>query len=93
MAKLMFQTDDGTDHEVSISSIKTKGLGEGDVVLAKYEVGDLPEDKAHLAGQALAQLKSVLEGAFPEGVKVIVVATRSGKDDVSIKIVKDKTVK
>ena len=93
MAKLLFEDDKGQQHEVKMDTIKSKGLTENDVVLAKYEVGEIPVEYRDLAGQALAKLKSMLEQALPEGVKVVVVATRNGKEDVNIKVLKNKISK
>ena len=93
MAKLLFEDDNGTQHEININTVKSKGITENDVVLAKYEVGDIDREYTELAGQALSQLKAMLENVFPEGVKVAVVATRNGKEDVSIKILKNKVQK
>lgn len=90
MARLLFETDGGDIQEVKLSTIKTKSLAPSDVVLASYEVGDIPEDKKNLAGAELLRLKSILEQAFPENTKILVTATRNGKEDISIKIVKDK---
>ncbi len=90
MAKLLFQTDDGSTHEINMSSIKTKGLSDSDVVIASYEIGDIPEDKSSLVGAELLRLKTMLEQAFPPKTKILVTAMRHGKEDVSIKIVKGK---
>lgn len=92
-ARLIFEDDQGSQHEIKMASVKTKGLTENDVVLAKYEVGDVQPEYKDLAGQALSQLKTMLEGVMPEGVKVAVVATRNGKEDVDIKILKNKVQK
>lgn len=92
-ARLLFEDESGQQHEVKMSSVKTKGLTENDVVLAKYEVGDIQPEYKDLAGQALSQLKAMLENVMPDGVKVAVVATRNGKEDVDIKILKNKAQK
>ena len=91
MAKLIFETDDGQQNEIKISSIKTKALTADDVVFATYEVGDISEDQRQMAGAELLRLKEMLELAFPEGTKVMVAASRNGKEDISIKIIKNKT--
>jgi hypothetical protein len=85
--------DDGFQHEVVLTQVKAKSIDPGDVVIASYEVGDIPNDDGYRrsAGAALAQLKETLERVFPKGVNVVVVATRNGKEDISIKIIKDKT--
>ncbi len=93
MAKLLFETEDGETREVKFSSIKTKGLTLDDVVVATYEVGNIKEDQKHLAGAELLRLKEMLTQAFPVGTKILVAAARNGKEDVSIKIIKDKTKK
>jgi hypothetical protein len=91
MAKLLFETDDGEQREVKLSTVKTRNLGEDDVVMATYEVGEISEDQKQMAGAELLRLKQMLEQAFPEGTKILVAASRNGKEDVSIKIIKDKT--
>lgn len=91
MAKLIFETDDGVQNEIKISSVKTKALTLDDVVIATYEVGELDEEQKKLAGAELLRLKSMLEQAFPKDTKILVAASRNGKEDVSIKIIKDKT--
>jgi len=93
MAKLLFQTDDGETREINIGSVKTKGLTESDVVIASYEIGDIPEDKSGLVGAELMRLKTMLEQAFPPKTKILVTAMRHGKEDISIKIVKAGTEK
>jgi len=93
MAKLLFEDDKSVSHEINLETIKTKGLTENDVVLAKYEVGEIPVEHRDLAGQALAKLKSMLEEVMPEGVKVVVIATRNGKEDINIKVLKNKAKK
>lgn len=90
MAKLLFEDDNGAQHEINLDTVKSKGITENDVVLAKYEVGDIGREYTELAGQALSRLKAMLENVFPKGVKVAVVAARNGKEDVSIKILKNK---
>lgn len=93
MAKLIFEDDNKIKHEINIDNVKTKGITENDVILAKYEVGEVSPEYRELAGQALSQLKTMLEQAMPEGVKVVVVATRNGKEDVNIKVLKNKAHK
>ena len=90
MAKLLFQTDDGENREVSLNTVKVKGLSENDVVIANYEIGNIPEDKSSLVGAELYRLKTMLEQAFPPKTKILVTAMRNGKEDVSIKIIKGK---
>lgn len=91
MAKLIFETDDGQQNEIKISSIKTKALTTDDVVVATYEVGDISDDQRSMVSAELLRLKEMLEMAFPEGTKVLVAASRNGKEDISIKVIKDKT--
>lgn len=91
MAKLLFETDDGVQSEIKISSIKTKALTLDDVVMATYELGDITKDQAAMAGPELLRLKEMLTQAFPEGTKVLVAASRKGVPDIDIKIIKDKT--
>lgn len=93
MAKLLIEDDKGVSHDINLETIKTKGLTENDVILAKYEVGELPVEYRDLAGQTLAKLKTMLEEVMPEGVKVVVVATRNGKEDIDIKVLKNKAKK
>lgn len=91
MPKLIFETDDGQQNEIKISSIKTKALTTDDVVVATYEVGDISDDQRSMVSAELLRLKEMLEMAFPEGTKVLVAASRNGKEDISIKVIKDKT--
>lgn len=90
MAKLLFETDSGETHEIKLDTVKTKNLAADDVIIANYEVGDLPEDQKQLAGAELLRLRSLLMEAFPEGSKILVTAMRHGKEDISIKIVKNQ---
>ena len=89
MAKLLFETDDGETREINLNTIKTKSITENDVIIASYEIGDITEDKNNLVAAELMRLKTMLEQAFPK-TKILVTAMRHGKEDVSIKIVKDK---
>ena len=91
MGKLLFETDEGDVKEVTFSAVKTKNLTTEDIIIASYEVGDISDAQKNLAGKALLDLKTLLERQFPEGQKILVTAMRHGKEDVSIKIVKDKT--
>lgn len=92
-SKLIFEDEAGLQHEIKLETVKMKGITENDVVLAKYEVGDIQEEYKDLASHALTQLKNTLESVFPDGVKVVVVATKNGKEDVDIKILKNKIEK
>ncbi|MBP6914365.1 hypothetical protein KBB74_02635 [Candidatus Parcubacteria bacterium] len=89
MAKLLFETDDGQVREINLNTIKTKSITENDVIIAGYEIGDIAEDKNNLVAAELVRLKTMLEQAFPK-TKILVTAMRHGKEDVSIRIVKDK---
>lgn len=93
MGKLIFEDDSNTQHEIKIDTIKTKNITSDDVILANYEVGDIKDEYKDLASKALTQLKTMLEEVMPEGVKVVVVATRNGKKDVNIKVLKNKAEK
>ena len=88
MAKFIFKDDDGSEHEIKLSAIKAKALKKGDVVIANYEIGNANNVES---GKALTQLKTALQSAFPDGVKVLVTASRNGKEDITLKIIKDKT--
>jgi len=89
MAKLLFETDDGQVREINLNTIKTKSITENDVIIAGYEIGDIAEDKNNLVAAELVRLKTMLEQAFPK-TKILVTAMRHGKEDVSIRIIKDK---
>lgn len=89
MAKLLFETDDGQVREINLNTIKTKSITENDVIIAGYEIGGIAEDKNNLVAAELVRLKTMLEQAFPK-TKILVTAMRHGKEDVSIRIVKDK---
>ena len=89
MPKLIFEDDTGEQHELKLNNIPTKLLTKGDVIIAYYEVGVVANREVT---RALEQLKRLLESVMPDGVKVIVIATRNGKKDVSINIIKDKVV-
>lgn len=91
MGKLLFETEDGVQQEIKLSTVKTRNLTKDDVIIASYEVGDISEQQKNLAGKALLDLKALLSQQFPEGQKIIVTAMRHGKQDVSIKVIKDKT--
>jgi len=87
MGKLLFEDDSGYQHEIKISQVSSKSVGEGDVILASYEIGGLPIENAN---PVLINLKNMLEAVFPKGARVIVTAMRGGKKDVDISIVKSK---
>jgi len=87
MGKLLFEDDNGTQHEVKLAQVPSKSIGEGDVILANYEIGGLPIENAN---PILINLKNMLEAVFPKGVRVVVTAMRNGKKDIDISIVKQK---
>ena len=88
MAKFIFKDDDGSEHEIKMDTIKTKSLKKNDIIIANYEIGDANNVDS---GKALVQLRTILQAAFPEGTKIIVTASRNGKKDITLKIIKDKT--
>lgn len=85
---LYFKDKQENMHEIELQVIKSKSLKKGDVLVVNYEVGDATVKDAN---QALSQLREIFKRILPEGVEIAVIATRNGKEDVSIKIVKDKT--
>lgn len=88
MAKLVFETDGGEQHEISMDTIRSKSLSAGDIIVAKYEVGQLTDEQRPMANQALTQLKEILEKVTPEDVRIIVVAARNGKEDIKLQVLK-----
>jgi ribosomal protein L18E len=90
MGKLLFETDNGETHEVKLNTVKVKSLTQDDVIIANYEIGDLADEKRELVGAELIRLKEMLTQAFPEGTKILVTAMRHGKEDISLRVVKDK---
>ena len=90
MGKFVYIDDKGKEHEIKIQSISSKGISSGDIVLAHYEVGNAPTEDVP---RALEKLRDLLQSNLPEGVKVLVAATRHGVEDVKLKILKDKTAK
>jgi hypothetical protein len=88
MGKLIFQDEEGINHEISLTHVPVQKIKSGDVVVVSYEVGQaIPKD----VGGALTQLKKIFDQILPAGVNNVVLATRNGKKDVSIKIMKDET--
>ena len=87
MAKLLFEDDNGNNHEVNLSTVRIKDLHEGDVILATYEVGDASLSEANFA---LSKLNELLKTTFSEKVKILTIATRNGKKDIDIKVVSEK---
>lgn len=90
MGKFIYKDDKGQDHEIKVQSISSKGIMEGDVILAYYEVGNAPAADVPVA---LEKLRDLLQTNLPEGVKVLVAATRHGVEDVKLKILKDKSAR
>jgi hypothetical protein len=88
MPKLIFETDDGKQSEISLKTIQSKSLKSGDIVFAYYEIGDVVENDAITIMQ---KLQVFFEKLLPDDVKCVVIATRNGKEDIKLKIVKDKT--
>ena len=86
MPKLLFQDDSGNNFEISLLSVKSEDLHNGDSVVARYEVGDAPMKDVQFA---LAQLKDMLQDLLPQGVKVIVIAVRNGKGDIELQTIKN----
>lgn len=87
MAKLLFEDDNGTKHEINLSTVSSKSIKSGDSIIAYYEVGNATPKDSTLA---LTQLKALLENLFPNGVRVAIIATRNGKKDVEISIKTNK---
>ena len=88
MPKLKFIDDNQNEHELKLQNIPSKSLKKGDIVIASYEVGDASLIDSQ---KALEQLRNVLKKVLPKGIEVVAIATRHGKEDVKIKIVKNKT--
>ena len=85
MGKLFFLDDLGNQHQISLQNIQTKDFDPGDVLVAYYEVGDASLEDSKIA---LEQLKILLQSIFPEGIKIITIASRNGARDVDIKAFK-----
>jgi len=95
MPKLLFETDDGKQSEISLKTISSKGLKDGDIVFASYELGPRNDhesntDKQHI-NEVMSKIQVFLEKILPDGVKCVVIARHDGKDDLTLKITKDKT--
>lgn len=88
MAALFFEDTNGEMHEIKLQAIKKQSLKKGDVLVVNYEVGDAPSDQAN---DALRQLREIFRRVIPEGVEIVIIATRNGEEDISLKIMKDKT--
>ena len=86
MAKLIFEDDKGKQHNINLTTIKSKDLKLGDVIVATYEVGDAPTEESKFA---LSSLNSLLKTIFADQ-KVITVATRNGARDITIDVVSKK---
>ena len=90
MGKFIYKDDQDQEHEIKIHNIASKGIMTGDVIVATYEVGEAPAEDT---GQALAKLRDLLMANVPEGVKVLVAASRNGAEDIKLKILKDKAAR
>lgn len=86
MSRLLFETNDGQQHEIELETIKASGLSESDVFLVRYEVGNAPPADT---SYALENLRDVFKSYFPNN-KILIVATRNGVDDIEIEIVKEQ---
>lgn len=88
MSKLIFEDENGEQHKLSLRSIPSKSIKKNDIIIATYEIGEAARDYSL---RALEQLRILLKNVLPEDVKVIIIATRNGKEDITLKILKDKT--
>ena len=86
MAKLIFEDNDGAQHELQLKNVPTKTLKSTDMVLIDCEVGQAPPSDV---GNYLKNVKDMMQNYFPQN-KVIVTAMRDGKKDINLKIVKEK---
>lgn len=86
MAKLIFEDNDGKQFNIKLETVNVEKMKETDVVIATYEVGDL---NANDSNQVLQNLNDVIKGFFPKN-RVLALASRNGKEDVSIKIISEK---
>lgn len=87
MAKLIFEDDEKNQHEIDMSTIKTKSLSKDDMILVNCEIGiDTPPMDAN---EYLDDVYSFIQKYFLDN-KIIVTAMRNGKKDIDLKIVKNK---
>lgn len=85
MSKILFEDDDGKQHEIKLESVSKKSLKKDDVVVAYLEMGGTPPDYVN---KALENLKRILEGVFE--CRVVAGVMRGGKKDVELSIVNKK---
>jgi hypothetical protein len=88
MAELLIKDDKGQIHPINLSLIPAEGIKSGDLLLASYEIGYVPDSIN--VNETLQQLRDYLQKLLPEGVKIAVIAKRDGKEDISLRIVSDK---
>lgn len=88
MSKLIFEDDDGKKHDIDLTVVKAEDITADDVVLASYEVGNASTDQAEAA---LSKLNMMLKEVFKES-KVLTLATRHGKEDIEIRVLKQTDV-
>ena len=86
MSKLIFEDDKGKQHNINLTTVKSKDLRKDDVVIAIYEVGDAPTEETSFA---LSSLNNLLKTTFVDQ-KVLTIATRNGEKDISIDVVSKK---
>lgn len=85
MAKLIFETNNGQQQEISLSTIKTKSLSPDDIITLDCEIGNVPPSEANIY---MIQVRDFLQAYFPQN-KIIVFGMRNGKKDIELKIIKD----
>lgn len=90
MGKFIYKEDNGKEHEITVSNISAKNIKPSDVVIAHYEVGDAPQDDVI---RAIEKLRDLLLSNLPDGVKVLVAATRNGEEDIKLKILKNQAAR
>jgi len=84
MAKLIFETEDGKQSEILLSTVKTELLKEEDVILLECEVGEQASPKE--ANSFIALVKDFIQAYFPKN-KIMVFAMRGGRKDIELKII------
>lgn len=88
MAKLIFEDNNGDQHELQIKSIPTKSLKPNDILMVDCEIGkDNPPSKQ--INDFMVKVRDMFQSYFPKN-KVIVQAMRGGKKDINLKIIKEK---
>jgi len=86
MAKLIFETNNGQQQEISLSTIKTKNLTEEDIIVLDCEVGKTTTSEQ--ANTYMIQVRDFIQAYFPKN-KIIVFGIRDGKKDIELKIIKN----